>query len=372
MPTTVKRRDILGLPLLQVLPQERFPAVYRWSGSARAIGKQHGAALAREIRAELDPSLQQAAKESGQSPVACARQVWRKYRGLFAEHTPSAIEEIEGIAEGAGLPLEVAFYGATRDLLQLPQQSEGCTAVVCGNRRSTSGLPLIGQTKDTSSPLDRYKLMLLSYDSGLRAISLGYPGWIGNISLNNHGLAWTGNSLYAPAPTGLLQPGSLLKRIFLESKTVEEALRRTQGMRFGNSCFCLADRTGRAVCIEWVEGTRDLIEIGDGIYGHANDILGGSRAKNQSASLSPSSTQRQIRINQLLAQAPEKVSADDFERWFRDHQHSPHSVCRHPQLAEKESTTAAFIANLATLEFRVVVGPPCKQPFRTFSMEEIA
>lgn len=300
--------------------------------------------------------------------LECAKHFWRRYSNDFAKRTPSAIEEIEGIAEGSKLPLEVAFFASTRDLLP---QGDGCTAVVCGASRSASGMPLIGQTKDTAAPLDRYKLMVLHYASGLRAVTLGYAGWVGNMSLNIHGLAWTGNSLYAPEPTGRMHPGSLLKRIFLESATVAEVLERSEGMRVGNACFCLADRTGRGICMEWVDGERDLIEVGDRLYGHANDILGRFRNKDRSHRELPGSTQRQKRISELLLATTTKISPEDFEKWFRDHQHSPHSICSHPSGPGTQSTTAAYVADLSRLEFRVVIGPPCQQKFTIIPFEEL-
>jgi len=370
--TVLTRRDALTLPLVQFLPREQPPLVYRWSGSAREIGRQHGSALAWEIRQELSPSLAHLAQQRSQSEIACARDVWRRYSDVFRQHVPSAIEEIEGIAEGSGLPLEIAFFGATRDLLLMPDVTEGCTAVICGSQRSASGVPIIGQTKDTTAPLDRYKLMVTSYKFGLRAISLGYPGWIGNISLNSHGLAWTGNSLYAPQPTGDLLPGSLLKRIFLESATVDEVLKRTKRMRFGNACFCLADRTGRTACMEWVEGTCDHVETGDALFAHANGILGRFGQKDRSAKESPTSAQRQRRADEMVASISSAVTADHFETWFRDHQHAPNSICRHPQHNGEEHTTAAFIADLNTLEFRYVVGFPCQQEFQKISIGEIS
>lgn len=360
------RRDIFGLPLLQVVPGDTLPPVYRWQGSAREIGKQHGSALSGEIRREFASALRDYAQASGQSEIESARQVWRTYRGEFAQRVPSAIEEIEGISEGSGLPLEVAFFAATRDLLPI---RHGCTAIICGGNRSSSGMPMIGQTKDTAAPLDRFKLMVLGYGSGLRAVALGYPGWIGNMSLSSHGLAWTGNSLYAAEPSGTVHPASLLKRIFLESATVAEALERSKGLRFGNSCFGIADRSGRAVFLEWVGGECDLIEVRDGLFGHANGILGRFRNRDRSSVESPGSASRQRRIDSLLSGMNGKVTVGHLETCFRDHHDSPYSICSHTSSQGIFPTTAGYIADLAKLEFHVVVGPPCLGKFRTFRME---
>ena len=289
------------------------------------------------------------------------------YRGEFARRVPSSIDEIEGIAEGSGLPLEIAFFAATRHLLPL---GHGCTAVLCDASRSASGMPIIGQTKDTAAPLNRYQLMELRYDSGLCAVALGYPGWIGNMSLNSHGLAWTGNSLYAAEPSGSVQPASLMKRIFLESATVSEALERSEGLRLGNCCFGVADRSGRAVFLEWVGGECDVIEARTGLLGHANGILGRFRDRDRSVIESPGSAPRQQRIDALLSDVREEVTVSHFKTWFRDHHDAAYSICGHTSSRRVFPTTAAYIADLDSLELHVVIGPPCQGRFRSFRMED--
>jgi len=351
-------------PLLSKRPP---PVVHRFSGSAYEIGAMHGKVLKREIRAEAGPALRQLCATWKLSQSATLARVVSSYEGVYRELVPTSIEEMKGIAEGAELPYPFAFFAGIRDLLP---SYEGCTTVVCPSSTTYSGSPIIGQTKDTSSPLSRYNLVFSKYDSGFRAISLAYPGWIGNICLTSHGVSWTGNTLYAPAAHGKLYPASLLKRLFYESRSVREALDRAHGLRFGNGCFCAADRTGTAVCLEWIGGECDLIEI-DRRYGHANNVLGRFRKQETAPSSNANSLLRQARIDSLLKARKQPVSAADFETWFTDHQHHPRSICRHTNSEDPDVTTAAFIADLATLEFRVAVGNPCETQFAVHRLEDV-
>jgi hypothetical protein len=363
----MNRRGFILSTALPLMAKRPSPVPYRFSGSAHQIGALHGKALNREIRAEADPALRQLCAAWKLSDSATLAKVVSRYEGVFRELVPMSIEEMKGIAEGAELLYPYAFFAGIRDLLPT---AEGCTAVVCPASTTNSGKPIIGQTKDTSSPLNRYNLVFSKYDSGFRAISLAYPGWIGNICLTSHGVSWTGNSLYAPPAQGKLYPASLLKRLFYECRSVREALDKARGLRFGNGCFCAADRTGTAVCMEWVGGECDLIQI-DRRYGHANNILGSLRKRETHLSSNANSLLRQARIDSLLRAQKQPAKAPDFETWFTDHQHHPRSICRHTNTEDPDVTTAAFIADLAALEFRVAVGNPCETQFAVHRLEDV-
>ncbi len=347
--------------------QPRVPPVHRFSGSFHEIGEQQGRALAREIRAEAAPALRQLCTAWKLTEAATLAKVVSRYEGVYREMVPNAVAEIEGIAEGARLSFPQAFFAGIRDLL--PAQ-EGCTAVVCPGSRTASGYPLIGQTKDTTAPLERYHLFRTKEASGFRAVALAYPGWIGNLGLNSHGVSWTGNSLYGPEARGKVYPASLMKRLFYEARDLQSVLDQVRGLRFGNGCFCAADRQGTAFVMEWVAGEVDLREIRQS-YGHANNILGQARARETALASNANSRLRQQRIDSLLAAQTAPATADDFERWFTDHEHHPRSICRHRNAESDEVTTSAFIADLGRRELRVALGNPCQTRFSAHRIEEI-
>ena len=141
---------------------------YSFAGDSFAIGRQHGAALAAELRAEYEPALQQLAEARGESTDATLRAFAEKYSPVVDELDGTALDEVRGVASGAGLPFDAAFFAAYRDGTPAtfgpelrsdnPQSGDGCTAVVCSGEVTASGGVLIGQTKDTGMPLDRYRL----------------------------------------------------------------------------------------------------------------------------------------------------------------------------------------------------------------------
>jgi len=152
---------------------------YSFAGDSFAIGQQHGAALAAELRAEYEPALRQLAESRGESGEATLGAFAAKYGPIVDELDGTALDEVRGVAAGAEISFDAAFFAAYRDGTpaafgpelrsdnpQQQQGGEGCTAVACSGEATASGGVLIGQTKDTGMPLDRYRIQRLQRADG--------------------------------------------------------------------------------------------------------------------------------------------------------------------------------------------------------------
>jgi isopenicillin-N N-acyltransferase-like protein len=344
--------------------------VYRFAGSAYEIGVQHGRALAAEIVREAAAALEGLGPALGMPQAQALEQVVGLYEPVFARHAPSVLEEVRGLADGAGLAYPHAFYAATRDGMGLgpPRATSGCTSILCGGAASADGRVLVAQTKDTNAPLERYRIMHLDYDSGRSAVLLNYPGWIANIGLTSSGLAFAANSLYAAAPEGPTVPLTLLRRLILEKPSVTDVLGAIRGMRFENFCMLLGDAGGRLVCLESAAGRLEVAEVSGRAFGHTNTILIGDLARYQEAVLgSPSAPVRQRNVDRLLAGAS-RLTVGALQRILADHTDYPLSICRHPSEADPLVTTAAFVADLTGREIHIAIGNPCRSAFRTYGL----
>ena len=151
---------------------------YSFAGDSFAIGQQHGAALAAELRAEYEPALRQLAESRGESGEATLGAFAAKYGPIVDELDGTALDEVRGVAAGAEISFDAAFFAAYRDGTPAAfgpelrsdnpqhQGGEGCTAVACSGEATASGGVLIGQTKDTGMPLDRYRIQRLQRADG--------------------------------------------------------------------------------------------------------------------------------------------------------------------------------------------------------------
>jgi isopenicillin-N N-acyltransferase like protein len=353
------RRDFLAMAAAAAAPADgRRGAhlVYDFRGTPFEVGLQHGKALREEIRAEAQPALERLG-DGGQKAVS-------RYEGLYREHMPAVLDEIHGIAEGAGLRYPHAFFAATRDMMPIG----ACTAVACSGKQTADGHALIGQTKDTNAPLDRFRIMRIRYASGRSMIVLNYPGWIANLCITSDGLAFTGNSLYASIPNGAIAPGSFLKRLIMEKRSTQEVLDAVRGMSFDNGCLLVGDRSGHMVCLELVAGRTAVRDVSGQAFGHANDVLIQEVKKYETASHSASSPLRQANIDRILRDGAGRISVDFLKAAFRNHKDYPLSICRHPSPRDTATTNAAFIADLSSLEMHIAIGNPCVAPFVKYDL----
>ena len=275
---------------------------------------------------------------------------------------PAALEEIRGMAEGARLSYAFAFWAATRDGMR-----EDCTAVVAGGRRCAGGGVLIGQNKDTSAPLERFRIMRMRYRDGSARIVLNYPGWIGNLCLSTDGLSFTGNSLYAPPPARGAMPTSLLKRILMERRSVRAALDEIRGLRFTNGCLLITGHDGQSVCMELAAGRREVRDLAGTAFGHANSILF-EPLRPLEKNTSASSPARQKRVDELLRRHEGALTVSDFQAIFSDHGGFPLSICQHPEPSKDAGTNASFVADLASRRIHIAIGNPCAAGYVSYSL----
>jgi isopenicillin-N N-acyltransferase-like protein len=185
------------------------------TGNARERGRAHGEALRETVRHALEQwSLRTGSPrnpEDGAGRAAYLREaeVW----------TPGAVEELRGIAEGAGVRFD--------DVMELNLADErrlfGCSSA--GVRRSPDGTPVSGQTMDTPAWFAAFRVAVRSAEpeSGLTSLAFTIAGTPALCGVNSSGLAVWCNALYALArsPDGV--PVSCVVRRLLSCRTLAEA-----------------------------------------------------------------------------------------------------------------------------------------------------
>ena len=121
-------------------------------GSAHDIGLQHGKALAAEIRANLTLYFDMVKGLTGTDPAVCLQHAG-KFQEAIHSNAPQLQEEMQGIAEGAGVSLdEILFLNARTELMSMrPDGDAGggeCTAIGLSGERTNSGQSIIAQNWD--------------------------------------------------------------------------------------------------------------------------------------------------------------------------------------------------------------------------------
>jgi len=147
---------------------------------------------------------------------------------LYLAHSravyPQYIDELEGIAEGAGAPFDEVFLSMCEELWEPSVWGKGCTDMAARGRATLDGSTLIAHTNDLSSKTE-IQLVILKVQAGDEPEFIGIsPGGIAiSAGFNAAKISLTGNQL----DSNDVRPGVprlLVVRAILGSRFLSEAM----------------------------------------------------------------------------------------------------------------------------------------------------
>ncbi|HUG13945.1 MAG TPA: C45 family peptidase [Thermomicrobiales bacterium] len=354
-----------------------FP-LYSARGSNRDLGLQHGEQAREQIRAHLD-----ALQRSLGLATAAFEERALAFQPLFEEHCPHLVEEIEGLARGAGISFAGGLAINTRGALGAPNAAVdgGCTAFVIGREAAEQGEVLIGQTSDMLPETIDFAYVLRLHPVDKTAMLMWtFGGMIGYHGLNALGVAHMANDLGDGGPgRRFAMPHYPVKRMMYECTTVAEVvalLRRVPLWSNGNYVLC--DGAGSILDIEATSAGPELIEDdGRGYITHTNHYCSARYATEENAAATyADSFPRLARINAFLADRSGSFSVGDLRAALSDHANYPTSICRHASSSNPDDgfetagvTAAALIAEPEQGRLHIAPGNPCSSPFTTYELD---
>src|SRR5262245_52124564 len=95
--------------------------IYKVRGSHRELGRQHGEQAARQIRVHIEMIRGKPKLSAEQFRHRVAR-----FQPMFERYCPHLLDEMRGLAEGAGVKLEEAMACSIRGELSSAPAAEGC------------------------------------------------------------------------------------------------------------------------------------------------------------------------------------------------------------------------------------------------------
>ena len=345
----------------------RYPH-FEASGSPRQLGRQHGEQAAVKITGfvgYLCESLRLSEAELSRRA--------RMFLPLMKQHCPRLVEEVRGLAEGAGIRFEQALACQFRG--ELAQASEGaCTSFAIGPRGTADGNVLIGQTSDTPTELRAFGYVLhLRPDDRPECIMWTFGGMLGYHGLNEHGVAHFANSLGGGPAWKFGLSHYPLKRLILEQQSLDAVQRLIAGYPVcSNGNYMLCDGAGQILDIEATSaGSHRIDDAGAGFIAHSNHYLCDGFACEQNFAQSlPDSFPRLDRIRTLIAEKFGSITVPDMQQILADHDNHPVSICRHPHTGAGDDilppdghTIAAIIAEPSRGRLHISSGNPCEMPF---------
>jgi isopenicillin-N N-acyltransferase like protein len=345
--------DRHGLPILEI------------RGGPRERGQQQGEGARSQILSALSDYREDIPKALRMSWEESVRE-GRKFLPYAEEAFPQFVEELRGIAEGAGVTFhEVWTLNCYEGLTESRQQVWGCTSLVVRGEHTADGHVLLGHNEDWSS-VDRENVYLVRAepDDGPPFLGFTYGPLLCNIGLNAEGIGVAIDTVY-PNDVGVGVPRILCSRAVLNACTIGEALLAcVPKLRAGGYAYLLSDGNGELYCVETSAATHDLLYGEAGWLAHSNHYLSPKMRGLEEPGPYAGSHVRLNRARRLLQPQLGQITLESLQALLRDHVNYPDSICSHenPQDPphEREMTLASVLMDLTERVMWAAPGPPCE------------
>lgn len=317
-------------------------------GSPFRRGSRHGRRFAERIRADTSAFPE---GTSGQD-ASRIREAADYLAGLF----PDVVEEIRGIAEGAGISFDRAFAFNNRGILdQSPKEACSHVAVM------RDGEVVVGMNKDVTSPdVSSYFVKRVLPAKGYAFLGYGHVGRVWGYGVNEKGLCAAGTAAF-PARARCVFPSVglyLVGPVALNTcASAREAIELVMGLESvsesGNILF--ADEGGDAAVVEASPERKIVRRPENGVVYSTNFFASGKIEHSSDEAYLAETRARFEHIASLVKQFGSR-GVDGMKRVLSAHADTG-GVCRHGPTGDK--TAFSWIADAGERWFLISPGPPC-------------
>ncbi|GGB57636.1 acyl-CoA--6-aminopenicillanic acid acyl-transferase [Tistrella bauzanensis] len=366
----------------------QVPQPVRATGGPRQRGRMIGQALKPALHAFLDEDVAHIDRvRSAPLGREQARLLALSFAMVIAATLPGIFAELNGMAEGADLPLADIMILQMRRELAMPGIGpatwppatdisggvEGCTTVAF---RADTGAgrhrPLIAQTADL--PGDLYGLGTVLHLQGAGPAGSDILAWaplgqLGFLGINGAGLAIGINMVVAEGWRPGVPPYLIIRHLLSlpDARAAEEAIARLP--RASSRCYTLADARD-LMMIETTIDTRRRLDptpdIPQSRLSHCNHFLHPDLAPRDRVPDWSSTRVRAARMDTVFASgawAAGTAGADDARALLADHANAPLSICAHDRGPARGRTVATMVMDPLAGCLDIAAGTACDTPF---------
>lgn len=384
-----------------------FPEV-SVAGAPYERGRAYGAAVAPLVRHSIASYARLFASRRGLDWAASQAEAGR-YVPLLAEVAPDLLDEMRGVADGAGRALaEIVALNVRTELMAgvgagtyhpggpaalarnraagvpehalelgepdragAPGDDGECTTAAATGAASAGGAPLLAQTWDWQGDQRAACIMLRVRAPGEPAIlTMTEAGMLAKVGLSSAGVAVGLNLLRSLADgreAGM--PVHVLLRKMLQAPGFAAARAAAElAPPSASSCITLAGAAGELVSLEITPAGVAEVWAEGGLLAHANHCVDPGAVAGECA-LEPVSTSRERagRAWELLRAAEGRVDVAALQAILRDHGGEPRCICRHPDprvaRLDRGESVCGVVIDLGAGVMHVAPGVPCTVPF---------
>jgi isopenicillin-N N-acyltransferase-like protein len=300
------------------------------------------------------------------------RELGAEALGRIGEFAPALADEIEGIADGSGVPLEL--IGALNARTEILAAGRGeCSTIACLGTATATGAPIGLQTWDWHDELaGSWLRWTIDHPTGHRIETMTEAGIVGKVGVSSAGISVLLNILGHRddgPPIGV--PIHVLCRAVLDrADGAVPALETIAAAEVSASSAItvVTDEDGGAVCtVEVSPAGPGFVTADDrGVLTHTNHFLAEpGRSGDTGVRDAPGTILRlDLARRRMGAMPPGAVTPEAVLASMASHRGGASAMCCHPQagdtLGDRWTTLATIVAEPAARELRVYRGGPCQ------------
>jgi isopenicillin-N N-acyltransferase-like protein len=358
------------------------------SGSPRERGRQYGEQAVDRIRLGIDHYSSQIA--SNKITDDDLKALVRKFEPAIDRFDPTYLEEMRGIAEGAGVALEtIVLLNARTEILKLArrpaaewaaldEEPDGCTGVVAMPEVTKEGRLIHAQNWDWKAECAETAVVLkIRRDDGPDILTFTEAGALARSGFNAAGIAITANYLETDRDYQRLGvPLALIRRKVLEQKQLAASMHAVYTtLKSAANNIIVSQANGIAIDFECAPDETFQILPERGLIVHANHFqspVALTKLKDTGIANTPDSLYRDLRVRALIEPHLGNVTRDVVKNALFDDFETPWSVCRPPRknLSSNLSATVAMIVMEPMLGLmEVAMLPALDQTFTSYKLD---
>lgn len=339
--------------------------VIKASGTPWDIGHVMGSLLSKHLQNAVERFDERIASQLGENGL---NDKIESYVACTEKLAPRTLEEIRGMAEGAGVGFMSLFcLNAAQELTY----SQGCSSLAVNGDATADGSVILGHNED-NSPFysDHCYVVDGTPDEEPAFLAFAYAGMVLHQGFNDHGIGSVGNALYSND----LKPGVpklVAYREVMRSEFLEDAIRRCiRPERANGNNHVLASIEGEIYDVEVSATKYSLLYAEGGVMAHTNHFTAAELQHLDAWADLLNSRIRLNRLRKLLHRDRGEITVESVKRALSDHANYPRSICKHvkPGVNEGVSTVGSVIMNLTDKTLQATSGNPCEGGYRQLKM----
>ena len=352
--------------------KKEFYRHFIFSGTPREVGRQHGEELRPYIEEHLARIFADAERMSRLNHEQ-ALSYTRQFAPYVEKYSPDYLEELQGLAEGAGLSFQEALLLQVRQEVshcrRFAEHGQECSCFAVTSAYTADGKVYSGQNADLIGAFEPMMNIVTMAVTGKPQVMMILPaGQISHSGMSSEGISANCNFLNCMG-CGPGYPRYLMSRLALEQRTFAEACARVAvPERSSQRSILLCDRYGNIRNFEFTHKEMGSL-AGDAYFVHTNHLLIPELQHLSCATPweQNDSETRFRRLDALLRENKGKIDDAMLKGFLADHENGNNSLCVHACAENPYHTYVSMVNNLTDGVMEACLGNPCRGEFATYT-----